>query len=521
MSRYRPGLDVLHYAITLQLPDTGKFISGYATLTVARTSAVDSLVLDFVGLNVDGVDVNARRVQHRRDSTTIRIGLERATKLPDTMQVMVAYRGEPTDGLIIRTDSQGRWTGFGDNWPTRARFWIPGVDDPGDKATVSWRIIAPPGRRVVANGTLVEETPIAKGGGFTGNRVLTRWDENRAIPLYLMVIAAAPLAYYDLGLSACGRAEIGGCVRQSVYVAPEQRGFLPGPFARANEILEFIASRVGPFPYEKLAHLQSSTKYGGMENASAIFYSDRGFREGTMGTGVIAHEIAHQWFGDAVTAARWADVWLSEGFATYFAQLWVEHSAGDTAFHRSLGENRADIIASKDVATRPVIDTVETEYLRLLNANSYDKGGWTLHMLRGLLGDSAFFRGVRSYYDKHRHANALTDDLRRELEKSSGQDLRWFFRQWLERPGFPELTTSWTYDRASKRVRLRIDQGARFGAYRFPLVVAVRGPGVEKRVTINVPAERTFTVMLPLELSSAPTAVTFDPDVALLASFSR
>jgi aminopeptidase N len=515
----RAGIDVLDYAITLQLPDSGKSIDGYAVLRVARTKATDSLVLDFVGLKVKGVDINARSVAFRRDSTTLRFALPATSGLPDTFHVTVGYNGEPSDGLIIRTDSLGRYTAFGDNWPNRGRFWIPSVDDPGDKATVTWTVIAPSGRRVVANGALVEETPIAHGGGFTGNRVLTRWTESRPIPVYLMVIAAAPLVYFDLGFTACGLTEIGGCVHQSVYVAPEQRRFLPGPFARANEILEFIARLVGPYPYEKLAHLQSSTRFGGMENASAIFYSDRGFRDRTMGTGVIAHEIAHQWFGNSATAGRWADLWLSEGFATYFAQLWLERSTGDTAFHRSLRESRAGIMASKEVATRPVVDSAETDYLKLLNANSYQKGGWTLHMLRRLVGDSAFFRGVRSYYAKHRHSTATTDDLRAEIETASGQKLDWFFRQWLERPGYPEINTSWSYDRRAKRVQLRVEQGTRFGAYRFPLTLEVRGRSGVNRITVEVPAQRTTTLTLPLELTEAPSAVTFDPDVALLASF--
>lgn len=514
------GIDVLDYQISLSLPDRGNRISGVARLVFLRTRPTDTLVLDLVGMSVDQVSVNGWPARYIRDSATVRIALRPAKANGGEDTVAVSYAGEPADGLIIRTDSLGRWTGFGDNWPTRARYWIPSRDNPADKATVTWLIAGPVGRKVVANGELVEENPRASIQMPDGiSNALTVWRESKPIPVYLMVIAAAPLAYFDLGQSACGQSEFGGCVRQSVYVAPEQRRFLPGPFAHAGAIVEYFSTLAGPFPYEKLAHLQSSTKFGGMENASAIFYSDKGFRDGTMGTGVIAHEIAHQWFGDAVTPARFADLWLSEGFATYFEELWVRHSAGDAAFRRSLSESRAAIIASEDVATRPVIDSAETDYLKLLNANSYAKGGWTLHMLRGMLGDSAFFRGVRSYYLKHRHANALTGDLLAELEASSGKELGWFFRQWLERPGFVELTTSWTYDKTTKRVRVRVDQGARFGAYRFPLTVAVRDKSGERRTTVEIPAQRTTTVTLPLDLPNAPTGVVMDPDVALLARF--
>src|SRR5207237_588259 len=164
-------------------------------------------------------------------------------------------------------------------------------------------------------------------------RVLTRWREAKPIAPYLMVIAAAPLTKLDLGNTACGLAEMRRCVAQSVYVAPEQRKVLPGAFAKAGDIARYFATRIAPFPYEKLAHLQSATRFGGTQNASAIFYSDDLFRNrGANDEGVIAHETAHQWFGDAVTEREWPHLWLSEGFATYFAALWALHAHGDSAF---------------------------------------------------------------------------------------------------------------------------------------------------------------------------------------------
>src|SRR3989442_14760604 len=210
-----------------------------------------------------------------------------------------------------------------------------------------------------------------------------------------------------------------------------------------------------------------------MEHAPAIFYADPPFRKRTMADGVVAHETALQWFGDAVTETEWSHLWLSEGFATYFAALWTRKSAGDSAFRREMEEIRRVVLSSRAVAERPVIDTAEQNLMALLNENSYQKGGFVLHMLRTTLGDSTFFRGLRHYYDRYRNGNALSDDLRRELEASSGIPLGWFFDQWLRRPGFPELTTSWTYDAAAKRVILSITQAGRFGRYRFPLTIDI------------------------------------------------
>jgi aminopeptidase N len=307
-------------------------------------------------------------------------------------------------------------------------------------------------------------------------------------------------------------------VPQSVWTTPDVADFLPGPFAQAGPIVEWFSQMVGPYPYEKLDHVQSSTRFGGMENASAIFYSDQAFRRRTLGVGLVAHEAAHQWFGNSVTEREWGHIWLSEGFATYFAQLWTRHSQGDSAFRAGMRQLRDVIVKSPVTAERPVIDTLQREYLKLLNSNSYQKGAWVLHMLRGLVGDSAFFRGVRDYYAAHRHGNAMTDDLRRAVERTSGQELSWFFDQWLRRPGVAELRAEWSYDPARRSVALRVEQGGE-APYRVPLTVAVTDAGGRvHHVRVEVPADRAATVALPLDLAAAPRGVALDPDVELLGT---
>jgi aminopeptidase N len=515
---YRPGIDVVDYSFTLNLPERGASIDGRAVLAVRRSAPVDNFVVDLVGLRVDSVLVNDKAVTFARTDSVLRVPL--ASVVGDSFSVAIRYGGEPKDGLIIRTDSSGRWTAFGDNWPNRARNWIPSVDHPSDKATVTWIVRAPSVRKVVANGELMEETPLSTRPGETP-RTLTRWRESRPIPPYLMVVAAAPLVYYDLGRDGCGVGEFDNCVKQSVYVYPEMRDYLPGPFSHAAPIVRLFSELVGPFPYEKLAHLQSSTRYGGMENAGAIFYSDNSFKRRSLRPGLIAHETAHQWFGNAVTEREWSHVWLSEGFATYFAQLYVEHSEGDSAFRDGMQRIRETVIKAPEAASRPVIDTTQTDLMALLNRNSYEKGGWTLHMLRTLVGDSAFFRGLRAYYLGHRHSTALSIDLQQAIEGSSGRSLGWFFDQWLRRPGWAELTTSWRYDAAQKRVVATIAQGSRFGAYRFPLTVAIKdATGRERRAVIEVPANPTAALTVPLDVDAAPHSVVFDPDVRVLATFT-
>jgi aminopeptidase N len=530
--RYRPGVDVQSYELSLDLPAAGNVISGYAVLLIRHTERVDTLVLDLVRLTVDSVRMSGARVPFTRTAKEIHIPFQPRGK--QSIPVEVAYHGAVEDGLIVRTDSAGRWTGFGDNWPNRARFWIPSVDHPSDKATVSWTVTAPAGRTVVANGLLVDRTPLPNG------RVRTRWRESHPIAPYLMVIAAAPLTEYSLGPTACGFANgerreserearatsnrqasaspASGCVQQHVYTAPEQRAMLPGAFAQAGEIVRYFSSLVGPFPYEKLAHLQSSTRFGGMENATAIFYADALFRTGRMGEGIIAHETAHQWFGDAVTEREWPHLWLSEGFATYFAALWSQHAHGDSAFRHDMQGIRSEVLAdSAAVPTHAVIDATQHDLLALLNVNSYQKGGFVLHMLRRQVGDTAFFAALRNYYSSFRDGTALTDDLREAMERASGQKLDWFFHQWLERPGFPEIDVTWSSDSSSHQITLDVVQATHFGAFRFPLTVEVLGAdGAPRRATVLVPAEIHSHLAFPLSVS-APRMLVADPDVELLA----
>jgi aminopeptidase N len=474
----------------------------------------DTLVLDLVDvMQVSEVLVNGVAAAFQRTATSLRIALPRGSN--DSLMATLKYSGLPKDGLIIRSDSSGRWTAFTDNYPDRARQWIATVDQPWDKATVSWEVHAPAGMRVVANGDLLEESPEVANP----NMVTTRWRTNRPIYTAVMVIGVAPFAVYELGNTACGLGEFPGCVRQSVWTSPDVRASMPGAFARAGDIVSLFSRLAGPFPYEKLAHVQSSTRFGGMENAGSIFYADGIFRRSAMSEGLIAHETAHQWFGDAVTEREWSHVWLSEGFATYFAALWTEHSKGDSAFREDLTRIRESVLKAQITKDEPIVRKDVPDLTKLLNSNVYQKAGYVLHLLRREVGDSAFFRGIRSYYQKYRHGNAVTADLERELEVSSGQKLDWFFEQWFTRPGFAELSVSWRYDAARRVLMLTVAQSERFAPYRLWLPVeieTVRGRKITTKV--QIPAARVATVPVPGTLDGAPKSVTFDRELSVLGT---
>jgi aminopeptidase N len=514
---YQPGIDVLDYDVGLTLPDTGNLISGDVTVTLRRAAGVARVRLDLIDLlTVRRVEVNGRQVQPARGGNRIDVPLDGAG---DSTRVRVVYDGPVNDGLVVRKDSRGRWTWFGDNWPDRARQWLPTVDHPSDKATVSWRVVAPESRTVVANGELVG-TKLLAGRGARQRE--TRWRESRPIATYLMVIAAGPLVKHDISEPACHVGDKGQCVRQQVYVMPENAHWLPGVFSTAGPIVTLFEGLVGPFPYEKLSHLESSTRFGGMENASAIFYDGKLFATPSVSDGLIAHETAHQWFGNAVTEREWGHLWLSEGFATYFAALWTRKARGDAAYFAELAGIRKQILADPTVAARPVLDTAQTDYLKLLNANSYQKGGYVLYMLHQQLGDSAFFGGIRSYYAKHRHGNALSDDLRMELERSSKRSLAQFFDQWLRRPGVAEPSVGWAFDPATAAVTLLVMQDGPPGVYELALPVTITdATGATTRVTVNVPAERRAVVALPGRFAGKPRSIVFDADERMLARINR
>ena len=510
---YQPGIDALDYDIHLDLPDTGAFIKGDVTVTLRRARAVHALRLDLVRtMTVRSATVNGVDAHVSRGRGDLHVAFPESAG--DTLRVRVRYDGVVTDGLIVQHDSAGHWTWFGDNWPDRARNWLPTVDHPSDKATVSFTVRAPSARTVVANGTPLG---ISQLSGPDAGRSETRWREASPIATYLMVIGAGELARVTLDDSACVRSMVHRCVEQTVYARREDAAFLPGPFAAAPAIVSYFESLVGPFPYEKLAHLQSATRFGGMENASAIFYADRLFRERTLSDGLIAHETAHQWFGDAVTEGEWAHLWLSEGFATYFAALWTRRAHGDAAFAREMADIRTRILADPVVARRPVIDSMERNHLALLNTNSYQKGAYVLYMLHQALGDDAFFSALREYYRTHRDGTAVTQDLQHALETASHRALGSFFDQWLRRAGVPVLQVGWQYETASGRVVMTVTQDGGVAPYELTVPVeVVRADGSLSHESIVVPASVHGTVPLAGHYSVAPRTVRVDPDSVVL-----
>lgn len=453
----RPAHDAVGYNVRITIPDSGKEIRA-ETYTNWRLVSSEPIRVELdTSLHVDRVTLDNRAISDwRREGELIFIPHHR--NAGDVALTDIVYHGIPRDGLIIK-DSAGTRTVFSDNWPNRAHRWFPSQDHPSDKASVEFYVTAPAGYQVIANGIRAGQAPVEHG------YVTWFFQMVKPIPVYTMVIGVAKMSRIELGNGGCAVR----CVPIEVWAYPQDSAYaVSGPFRRSREIVDYFSGVIGEFPYPRLTHVQSSTIFGGMENSTAIFYDEGAYRKKNLSESTVAHETAHQWFGDAVTEREWPHLWLSEGFATYFAALWEEHLGGDSAMVATMAVAARDVIDSKSTQ-RPIVDSA-SNLLDLLNTNNYQKGSWVLHSLRALIGDSAFFAGIRTYYRQYRDSVAMSEDFQHVMEKASGQDLSWYFQQSLHQPGYPKLVIESRYDSAAKalRVRVRQTQPEAWGVYRLP-----------------------------------------------------
>lgn len=485
----KPTIDVLHYQFSLVLNDNDDTISGEALISIVFLQQVSSFDLDLVkknptgkGMQVSGITLNDQAVTFTHEADQLHISSN--AKTGDTLQYKIQYEGIPADGLIIDKNKYGHRSFFGDNWPNRAHNWLPCVDNPADKASVDFIVTAPEHYQVVANGLQVEEN------NLPNHLKQTHWKETVDLPTKVMVIGAADFAVNYAGDVNCIP------VYSWVYPEDKDKGFYD--YALAKDILPFFIQKVGPYAYRKLANVQSKTKFGGMENASAIFYFENSIKGDRKVEALLTHEIAHQWFGNSATEKSWPHVWLSEGFATYMTHLYFENKYGLDTLQKRLDEDRAAVIEFSKKRNTPVVDTsVSKDFLQLLNANSYQKGGWVLHMLRRKLGDTLFWRGIRNYYNLYAGKNANTDDFRKVMENASGQNLKSFFQQWLFTPGQPVIRTSWKYDAKKKTAIITIEQ-IQEKLFSFPLELLIKTGSSESVKKIDI-AKKLTTFIIPAQ----------------------
>ncbi|MGH9414114.1 MAG: M1 family metallopeptidase, partial [Terriglobales bacterium] len=444
-----------------------------------------------------------------------------------TFQFTAAYHGVPANGLIIGKNRHGDREFFVNEWPDLARNWLAAVDHPSMKATLTMDVTAPRHYQVLSNGTKQEQIALP------GDLEETVWEEHVPICTWQFSMAVAPFAvdyfgrYHGIPLSA--------------WVFPQERKVGFKAFSTWTQpILEFYIDHIGPFSYEKLAQVEANGTGGGMELASDIYY---GYPPSGPGRQLLAHEMAHQYFGDSVTESDWDDVWLSEGFATYFALLYTEHQDGHDAFIHGIEQSAAS--ARRYYQAHPDSPLVHNDLsdIGAVIANQqqiYQGGAQTLQMLRGVLGTRTWWEGIRLYYKRHRNKNADDADLQRAMQDACiadatcpayGHNLDWFFPEWLHRGGIMTVSGHWSYDASAHDVVVTLDQSPDQGTYRqMPFQIQVTeppppppAPGTQRRrrrrrmqpeppPPLPVIMLKGAQATLRIPAAKPPVAVTLDPN---------
>ncbi|MFZ9332460.1 MAG: M1 family metallopeptidase [Chitinophagaceae bacterium] len=509
-------IDVQHYVFSINLSDSTDIIYGEAQITILfKQNGIRNFRLDFAdstpergkkGMIIEKLSLQDRDLNFTHQNDVLTIELPNPSVAGSVLTFRIKYHGIPHDALRIGSTRFGDRSFFNENWPNRARNWLPTYDHPSNKATSEFIVQAPSHYKVISNGLLLEESDL--GNNFK----LTHWKQSVPVSSWLFVLGVA-----DFAVQYVDRFN-GKSIESWVYAKNREQGFYDF-YEPTKKVLEFFTNYVGPFAYEKLANIQSPSVSGGMETSSAIFYAENlinGKRDERT-RNVVIHEIAHQWFGNAVTETSWDDVWLSEGFATYFTLLFIENEYGSAEFQKGIQKAKKTIFdLSLKLPDHSVVGPRTAEKEQVTTGLTYQKGAWVLHMLRNLMGDEKFKKGIRSYYSKYFNSNATTTDFRIEMEKAAGINLEKFFNQWLYQPIHPIINTSWIYNNKTHKLIIEIDQIQKGDiVFNIPIEIGYNNNGLGKSKILKFQLnQRNKKIEFPLDVK--PDRVEFDPRNILL-----
>ena len=508
------NIDIKHYVFKLSLSDADNEITGTTLVTLSfKEAGMQNFRLDFInktsarkdkGMVVDAVSVNNAAVKYTHQNDELIISLPAPSTKNQTLTFTIQYHGVPFDGLRIGNTKLGDRSFFNENWPNRGRHWLPIVDHPYDKASSEFIVKAPSHYKVVSNGLLLEESEL-------GNSTrLTHWKQSVPVSSWLFVLGVADFAvkYVD---------EFRGkSIQTWVYAKNREAGFYDFD-EPTKKVLEFYSNYVGPYAYEKLANIQTPSVNGGMETSSAIFYGEdlvTGKRDERT-RNVVIHEIAHQWFGNAITETTWDDAWLSEGFATFFTLLFIEDEYGKEEYIKGIIKARKSVYdMSVKMPNFSIVSERTAEKEDVTSGITYQKGAWVIHMLRDLIGEKNFKKGIQNYYAKYFKANTTTDEFRAEMEKVSGKDLKLFFKQWLYQPINPTINANWTYNASTKKLQIRLNQAQQF-LYNVPVEIGYYKKGSTTPTILTMHLKDKDQVF-SFSLAADPEKLELDPRNILL-----
>ena len=512
------NIDIKHYIFQLRLNDSNDEIIGTTQVTVNfKQAGIQNFRLDLInkstekkdkGMVVDGVSISNTAVNYTHENDALIINLPKVSIANETITFTIKYHGIPFDGLRIGATKFGDRSFFNENWPNRGRHWLPILDHPSDKATSEFIVTAPAHYKVVSNGLLLEESSL------DNNTKLTHWKQSVPVSSWLFVLGVADFAVQYLDDFE------GKSIQTWVYSKNREAGFYDFK-EPTKKVLAFYTKYVGPYAYEKLANIQTPSVNGGMETSSAIFYGeDLVNGKGDERTrNIVVHEIAHQWFGNAVTETTWDDAWLSEGFATFFTLLYYENEYGQAEFNkRIIKAKKAVLDMTVKMPNFSIVAPRTAEKEAVTTGLTYQKGAWFLHMLRNKMGEQNFKKGIQSYYKKFFNANATTDDFRFEMEKAAGLDLKTFFKQWLYQPVNPKIDAIWSYDPTSHKIIINITQ-TQLTDFNFdiPIEIGYYTKGSESPVILKMNLNKK-QLSQSFNVKDIPENIEVDPRNILLSS---
>jgi aminopeptidase N len=496
-------VDARYYDVAVSVDPDTRAITGQTIVHLAvRGDSASDVTLDLADrMIVDSAIDCARQPYARlavdRPTNQVRLRTDHVWSRGNTVTVAVFYHGQPDTSVVafVGDGDSARIATYG--LPYSARQWWPSIDVPSQKAdSVDIEITAPENLAAVSNGRLVRRVSHADG------TATTHWAVR--YPIYPDVISLAIARYATFSLVY--RTADGDSMPMPFFVFPADEAKARIDFSTLPAIMAHHAAKFGEYPFLR-------EKYGVAE------FSFDSFREHqtipSYGAGritgdhryewILAHELAHQWFGNALTVRSWSDVWLNEGFATYAAWLWYEQSRGRAAYDSIVAQRmRAEYRTPLFVADSSNVDEMFT-------AATFFKGALVLHMLRHVLGDEVFFRALREYVAANRYGTVVTANFQSACEAAAGRRLDWFFQEWVMRPDVPTYRLTWSNRQTSSgyEIDVSVEQAQAGAPFTMPLDIAVRTAG---RTVMRTIVDSARTMRLSIPTAERATAVVLDPD---------
>jgi aminopeptidase N len=515
-------VDIRHMRLELQFADLNeRRFEARETLEFEPVGLpLDAWVLDAVGLRISSVTMEGRPIEHFADGEHLTLRFDPPLAVGERRGVLIEYACEqPIDGMFFTPASPDAPEYHAEvhtqGQPESNRHWFVCHDSPNERMTTELVVTVPARLSVSSNGRLVSK--------FESSSSDTTWHYLQDKP-HVAYLVSLVIGEFDIVKVPHDR------IPMQVWVRPGLGGQVEQTYGRTGQMIDLFEQRFGiAYPWARYDQLTvKSFRAGGMENTSATsmyptaILDETSLLDGDL-DGLIAHELAHQWFGDLITCKSWAHIWLNEGWATYASALWSEQRDGRDGYldsiRRSFGVARDDKTTNDLPMVSPIYRDPWQTFRR--RANPYPKGASILHMLRCMLGDELFFKGVHLYVNRHAGGVVETHDLRYAMEEVSGLGLEWFFDQWCFRPGTPELKASVRYDAATRELLLELEQTQKIDtatpAFRFELPVFVRTSDGEQTFVVSV---RDRSTSFRATLDGVPSIVAIDPDLHVLKTMT-